>query len=109
MLVRFFTEHKITCKKRYWVNVYQCRREIAQQFRYPQRIPVIFCFVTLSIIYRLDFVKEIDLWIIIFAVWARERSNKSISIIVECWLNIIKGHLICSCVSFQIPFSQQSA
>ena len=32
----------------------------------------------------------------IFAVWARERSNRSICIIVECLLNIIMGHLICS-------------
>ena len=31
MLVCFLTEHRITCKKRYWANVYQCRREIAWQ------------------------------------------------------------------------------
>ena len=64
MLVRFLIEDRIIRKKRCSANVYQCRRDIARQFWYPQRIPVICCFVTLSIIYRLDLVDKIDLWMI---------------------------------------------
>ena len=61
MIVCFFTEDRITRNNRGRTNVYQCRREVARQFWYPQRIPVICRFVTYQSFTDLILANEIDL------------------------------------------------